>query len=297
MSIAKNSGGQARGRRRGGGREGQSGGGTWLRPEAILQAGRNAEICPCRGSSGSCWWWWWCFCHCCWCPSSPACPLCPPQGRRQPCCLPERSFWMGVPVSSRRILQGRAEMAWLILDCPFCSQAGSRQGRAGPRGCSREGRADAAGRRGQPSRGAAWADWQGHRRTRSSSSRPHGGCGSTLQLPWMHAANAPPPSVGSRLEPVRLVTHHQLELLARHQGLVEAEDVVGHDHQVACGTPGRYIAPQPPQLHLQGTCGAGGQMQANAGRCGQMGARWAACHACVSEWIAGGAALLSMCST
>lgn len=35
---------------------------------------------------------------------------------------PERSFCMGVPVSSRRSLAGSPAMAWLILDCPFCLQ-------------------------------------------------------------------------------------------------------------------------------------------------------------------------------
>ena len=56
-----------------------------------------------------------------------ACPH--PTLRR--CHTPDRSFWMGVPVSSRRRRHGSPPMAWLILDWPFWEEAFTGGGRRG----------------------------------------------------------------------------------------------------------------------------------------------------------------------
>lgn len=50
---------------------------------------------------------------------------------------------MGVPVSSKRSLQGRCNTAWLIFDAPFCSQAGSKRQQLGVTGSTHGNPADA----------------------------------------------------------------------------------------------------------------------------------------------------------
>lgn len=108
---------------------------------------------------------------------------------------------MGVPVSSRRSLQGRPKMAWLIFDCPFCSR-----GEAGGAGAVGSGSAPAA--RVQLTQSTARSRWLLGAR----------GQGVPTRCPNRHAAAC--------LEAVRLVADDQLKLLAVHQGLVQPEHVI-----------------------------------------------------------------------